>query len=247
MGPLAGFVRWNLKDCGAPRSPNYSSQRTARHCWPWKAIPWHDEKLICRDHYETSCVTRGVSDARVLIDPEGLFYIARTLAYLGDMPRARCEFSRAVEGGFFCVPAFLRDPWLDQLRANQDFISLLRRAEARHREAVSAFLNAGGDRILGIDADYNLSAPAPGLCQRSASTLLIALVADVRCRGVWNPRRRSGCRCPVSRVPRLLSRSAPLSGAEPGQAGEAPLWPTLTLRNPCTQAGPPAGFVCRKI
>jgi len=97
-------------------------------------------------------VVRSIADAQLIIDPEGLFYVARNLAYLGDVTCAVREFGRAVEGGFFCFPAFMRDPWLDPLRSNHDFVGLLRQAEARHREAVSAFFNAGGDRIVGVNA-----------------------------------------------------------------------------------------------
>jgi eukaryotic-like serine/threonine-protein kinase len=109
-----------------------------------------------QNHDEALAVIRGVADSvadsQLILDPEGLFYISRQLAYLGDVTRAVREFGRAVEGGFFCFSAFMRDPWLDPLRSNHDFVRLLRRAEARHREAVSTFLNAGGDRIVGVDA-----------------------------------------------------------------------------------------------
>jgi hypothetical protein len=54
-----------------------------------------------------------------------------------------------VEDGFFCVPAFTRDPWLDSLRGTPEFAAVVRRAEARHRQALISFLTAEGDRVLG--------------------------------------------------------------------------------------------------
>ena len=39
---------------------------------------------------------------------------------------------------------------MDPLRGAPEFTAILRRAEARHRQAVISFLTAEGDRILGI-------------------------------------------------------------------------------------------------
>jgi tetratricopeptide (TPR) repeat protein len=83
-------------------------------------------------------------------DPEGRFYVARHLAYLGDLEGALALFAHVVPDGFFCLPALTRDPWLDTLRAAPAFVSILRDAEARHRQAVISFLVAEGDRVLGI-------------------------------------------------------------------------------------------------
>ena len=63
--------------------------------------------------------------------------------------RWRCLVA-VVEQGFFCLPAFTRDPWLDPLRGTPEFTAIVRRAESRHRQALISFLNAEGDRILGV-------------------------------------------------------------------------------------------------
>jgi serine/threonine-protein kinase len=83
-------------------------------------------------------------------DPEGRFYVARNLAYLGETNGVIDLLNGVIDGGFFCLPAFARDPWLDSLRALPEFGQMLRRAEQRHRQAMISFLNADGDRILGI-------------------------------------------------------------------------------------------------
>ncbi len=85
-----------------------------------------------------------------LPDPEGRFYFARNAAYLGYPQDALRLLSSAVEGGFFCLPAFARDPWLDSLRGSPEFAAIVRRAEARHRQALISFLTADGDRVLGV-------------------------------------------------------------------------------------------------
>jgi serine/threonine protein kinase/tetratricopeptide (TPR) repeat protein len=86
-------------------------------------------------------------------DPEGMYYLARQLSYLGQEANALGMLGRAIDNGFFCYPAMARDPWLDGLRAHAEFNALLRRSHRRHREAASAFLAAGGDSLLGIHSD----------------------------------------------------------------------------------------------
>jgi non-specific serine/threonine protein kinase len=83
-------------------------------------------------------------------DPEGRFYGARHLAHLGDHKLALKLLSGAVDDGYFCVPAFARDPWLDDVRGTPEFAEIVRRAEVRHRQALISFLTAEGDRVLGI-------------------------------------------------------------------------------------------------
>jgi len=45
-----------------------------------------------------------------------------------------------------------RDPWLKPLRGSEEFRSILRRAEQRERQARAAFIEAGGERVLGVTA-----------------------------------------------------------------------------------------------
>ena len=82
-------------------------------------------------------------------DPEGLYYMARQLSYLGEIADSLAALKRVVEGGYFCVPVFARDPCLDPLRTHPEFVSILRQAETRHQEARAVFMEAGGERLLG--------------------------------------------------------------------------------------------------
>jgi eukaryotic-like serine/threonine-protein kinase len=82
-------------------------------------------------------------------DPEGLYYMARQLSYLGETAGSLATLKRVVDGGFFCVPVFARDPWLDPLRTHPEFVNILRQAEARHQDARAVFVEAGGERLLG--------------------------------------------------------------------------------------------------
>jgi len=86
-------------------------------------------------------------------DPEGMYYLGRQLAYLRQESGALELLGRAVDNGFFCHQAMLRDPWLDSLRARTEFTSLLNKAHQLHREALTAFLAGGGAALLGIHSE----------------------------------------------------------------------------------------------
>jgi tetratricopeptide (TPR) repeat protein len=86
-------------------------------------------------------------------DPEGMYYLARQLGYMGEEARALDMLSRAIDNGFFCHQAMLRDPWLDALRGRNEFTALLNKALQLHREALTAFLAGGGTALLGIHSE----------------------------------------------------------------------------------------------
>ena len=83
-----------------------------------------------------------------LRDPCASYYLARCLAR-GGHPKALDILCRSIEGGFHSYTLFMRDPWLDSLRGEPAFQEALALAERERREAIDAFLAAGGERILG--------------------------------------------------------------------------------------------------
>ena len=86
-------------------------------------------------------------------DPEGMYYMARQFSYLGQETYALDMLARAIDNGFFCYAAMVRDPWFDSLRASSIFTALLRKSHQLHRQAASAFLAARGDSLLGLPAE----------------------------------------------------------------------------------------------
>jgi serine/threonine protein kinase/tetratricopeptide (TPR) repeat protein len=84
------------------------------------------------------------------LDPEGIYFIARGLAYFGEHDESIRTLDRVVEGGFYCDQTMARDPWLDPIRTTPEFVRILRRAESLRREAIAAYLEHEGDRILGV-------------------------------------------------------------------------------------------------
>jgi non-specific serine/threonine protein kinase len=83
-------------------------------------------------------------------DPEGQYYMARSLAHVGAVEEAMPRMIAAVDRGFFCYPFFVRDPWVDPLRGDPRFVEILRRAEAKWREAQRAFEEHPGSRVLAV-------------------------------------------------------------------------------------------------
>jgi non-specific serine/threonine protein kinase len=82
-------------------------------------------------------------------DGEGLFYEAEVYAKLGLLDRALIMLERAVEGGFLCLPAFERDPFLAPLRMTPHWPALLERVRSKQGTLTESFTRAGGRTLLG--------------------------------------------------------------------------------------------------
>ncbi len=96
-----------------------------------------------------------LSHARAILDagfhdPEGLLLHVRELAHLGLGAEALALLQRVVHAGYHCPPALTRDPWLDSLRGEPEFVRLVREAEAGRARAAEAYTRAGGERLLGV-------------------------------------------------------------------------------------------------
>lgn len=98
-----------------------------------------------------SAVERTV--AHPPLGPEELYYCARTLAWVGEPARALSVLQCAVDRGLACFTALVHDPWLDAIRTMPEFASISRRTETRHRETADAFIQAGGEAVLGLTRD----------------------------------------------------------------------------------------------
>lgn len=82
------------------------------------------------------------------VDPEAIYYLARSYAFLGEVDLALREMTRVVEGGFFCHETFDRDPWLTAVREDPRFAALIERARQGSTRAAQAFVEAGGPAIV---------------------------------------------------------------------------------------------------
>lgn len=83
-------------------------------------------------------------------DPEGLYYMARAMAHVGEIEIALDNIERSQKSGFFCFPFFMRDSWVDPLRGEPRFAEVLRNAENQWRDAQRAFEEHPGSRVLRV-------------------------------------------------------------------------------------------------
>lgn len=90
-----------------------------------------------------------------LRDPEGFYHLARGLAHFGRADRAVELLAQAVDRGYFQPFALARDAWLDKLRARADFQEVVMNAEHHHEAARAAFIQAGGQTLLGVGSEPN--------------------------------------------------------------------------------------------
>jgi serine/threonine protein kinase len=124
------------------------------------AKPWRLGKLyltslraLLEDKREESLAVSEELMQATFRDPEGMYYLARQFGYLGKEAQALDMLCRAVDNGFFCHQAMLRDPWLDSLRARTEFTNVMNKAHRLQREASIAFVAGGGASLLGIHTE----------------------------------------------------------------------------------------------
>ena len=82
-------------------------------------------------------------------DPEAVFQEGWLLCDVGEHDQAMPLLRRAVDKGYFVAATLASRPQFDALRGRPDFESLLADAEAGRQRALTAFRDAGGERLLG--------------------------------------------------------------------------------------------------
>ena len=86
--------------------------------------------------------------SRSRLDAEALYYLGRSYARLGESEQAMVLFERAVNGGFMCDQAFVRDPWLAGLIDSGRLHGLLGQARDGSAKARTLYVSAGGPQLL---------------------------------------------------------------------------------------------------
>ena len=85
-------------------------------------------------------------------DPEGIFYWALMAMLLGDTDRVIALLQITLDRGWFCYQTIATEPVLGDLRSDSRLSAIVRQMESRQREAAAAFVAAGGNRLLGLNA-----------------------------------------------------------------------------------------------
>lgn len=124
-------LRWREREAGDSRAGSYIASLRAL------LEGDREQSLRALDH---ACALQ--------VDPEAIYYLARTYARLGREERAIREMTRVVDGGFVCHETFARDPWLNGLRGDPRFQALLARARTASARARDAFASAGGRDVV---------------------------------------------------------------------------------------------------
>jgi serine/threonine protein kinase/tetratricopeptide (TPR) repeat protein len=114
-----------------------------------------DEEVALLEGTGSAAALEAATDAVIaggLRDPEGFFHLALPLAHFGREDRAVRMLADVVDRGYFPYDTFIRNPWLDPVRHRTDFLEIVRKAEHRHQEALKAFIQAGGEALLGVNS-----------------------------------------------------------------------------------------------
>jgi serine/threonine protein kinase/tetratricopeptide (TPR) repeat protein len=83
-------------------------------------------------------------------DPEAVFLQGWLLCELGEHEQGLPRLQRAVASGYLVAPTLAASRHFDPLRHNPQFRALLAEAEAGRQAALTAFRDAGGERLLGL-------------------------------------------------------------------------------------------------
>src|SRR5258708_26731841 len=88
------------------------------------------------------------SGLKIMDDPEAVFQMGWLFCDVGEQERGLDYLRRAVEKGYFVAPTLSGRPQFDALRGDPAFREVLARALAGREQALAAFREAGGERVL---------------------------------------------------------------------------------------------------
>jgi serine/threonine protein kinase/tetratricopeptide (TPR) repeat protein len=94
--------------------------------------------------------TRSALDAiKIVDDPEAIFQEGWLFCDIGEHERGLELLRRAVAKGYFVAPTLSRSTHFDALRNDPVFQQVLAESEAGREQALAAFRDSGGERLLG--------------------------------------------------------------------------------------------------
>jgi eukaryotic-like serine/threonine-protein kinase len=125
---------------GLPQAPRIPAFQT----WAEHILAWLDRRVA--DMQATLATLSGLS---VMDDPEAIFQEGWLFCDVGEHERGLVELRRAVAKGYFVAPTLSGRPQFDALRSEPAFQALLAEAEAGRQQALAAFREGGGERLLG--------------------------------------------------------------------------------------------------
>jgi tetratricopeptide (TPR) repeat protein len=110
---------------------------------------WTEYLLAWLDRRPADMVLPALGPLKINDDPEAIFQLGWLLCDVGEHERGLDCLRRAVAKGYFVAPTLSGSPQFDELRSDPVFQAIVAEAEAGRRQALAAFREAGGDRLLG--------------------------------------------------------------------------------------------------
>jgi hypothetical protein len=91
----------------------------------------------------------ALNPLKIQDDPEARFQEGWLLCDVGEYERGLAELQHAVAKGYAVAPTLSSSRQFDAMRNDPAFQALFAQAEASRQDALAAFREAGGERLLG--------------------------------------------------------------------------------------------------
>ena len=114
------------------------------HTWTAYLHAWIDRRVS-----DMVASQESLSSLRIMNDPEALFQIGSLLCDVGEFERGLDYVERAVNKGYYVAPTLEVRSQFDQVRRQPAFQAIVTTAQEGRRQALSAFRDADGERLLG--------------------------------------------------------------------------------------------------
>jgi tetratricopeptide (TPR) repeat protein len=119
------------------------SRIRAFQAWTDYLMAWLDRRV------QDMVADASIQSLKIQDDPEAIFQEGWMLCDVGEHERGLEFLRRAIDKGYFVATTLANRPQFDALRGRRDFQELLADAEEGRRQALAAFQDAGGNRLLG--------------------------------------------------------------------------------------------------
>ena len=107
------------------------------------------EAWLRRKPAELLASVKQLDALTIMDDPEAIFQIGWLVCDAGEHQRGVADMRRAVEQGYTVAPTLASSPSFDPVRSAPAFLEVLALAEAGRQQALQAFCDNDGERLLG--------------------------------------------------------------------------------------------------
>jgi hypothetical protein len=121
-----------------------ASRIAAFRTWTDHLMAWLERRSA-----DMSAGMSGLGDLRIMDDPEAIFQEAWLLCDVDEQQRGLELLRGAIAKGYFVAGTLARARAFDALRSDPAFQQVLADAEAGRQQALLAFREHGGERLLG--------------------------------------------------------------------------------------------------